>query len=117
MTWPVCSRTNSAVARRSRGDTEVGGHLGRVYPVRAAGEDEDRAAAAVENQAVGDGADLATEGRRGQRGGVHGFGQDDDSPGAAGGDPGGAEPRDGWVLEGLRHVRDLTIWHRPGAKS
>ena len=54
---------------------------------------------------------------RGKRGGVHGFGQDDDSPGAAGGDPGGAEPRDGWVLEGLRHVRDLTIWHRPGAKS
>jgi hypothetical protein len=86
------------------GDADVGRDLGGVHPVRAAGENQDRAVAAIEEQAVGDCADLTTEGSRGQRSGVHRLGQDNDSTGAAGGEPGRAKTRDGLVLNRVSHA-------------
>jgi hypothetical protein len=86
----------------------VGGDLGGVHPVRAAGEDEHRAAPGVEEQAVRDGADLAAERLGGERRGVHRVGEDDDAAGAAGLLPGAAEAGDGGVLErGVRHAHTL----------
>ena len=80
---PVCCRTNSGVARRA-GDAEVGGQAGGVHPVRAGGEHEQRRAVRVEDERVGDLADLDAErlGRRG--GGVHRVGQQPDLAGLAG---------------------------------
>jgi hypothetical protein len=55
-------------------------------------------------QAVCDGADLAAEGLCGQRGGMHGLRQDDDSPRAAGGEPDRTKTCDGRVLARLWHA-------------
>ena len=86
------------------GHADVGCDLARGHSVGAAGEDQDRTVIASEEQAVGDRADLAAKGLRGQRSSVDRFRHDDDSTRAAGGKPGRAEPRDGLVLSRLWHA-------------
>ena len=83
MTCPVCRRTNSGVARSSAGDADARRRPGGVDAVRAGGQDEDRDAAGVEDQAVGDRADLAAERLGGECGGVDRIGQDDHVTGAS----------------------------------
>ena len=71
-------RTNSGVARLSCGQAERGGELRGVDPVRARGEHQQRGAVRVEDQRVGDLADLDAEGGGRRGGGVHRLGQDPD---------------------------------------
>ena len=78
ITWPVCSRTNSGLARASRPAPIVAAVSRGVDPVRPGGQDQDRCAMVVEDEAVGDRADLAAEGLGGEGGRVDGLGQDDD---------------------------------------
>ena len=89
ITWPVCSRTNSG-GRFERREADGGRDLGGVDAVGARGEDQDRRAVGVEEQAVGDRADLAAERLGGQCRRVHGVGENDDLAGA---------PQREWISE------------------
>ena len=99
--WPVCSRTNSGVARRSAVDADQGGHLGGVDPVRAGGQHQQRRAVGVEDQRVGDLADLDAERGGGRGGGGDRVGQHADLAH-------GRRPR----LEGVLDRPDVGV-HRP----
>ena len=77
ITCPVCRRTKSGSARLSRVDADALGDRRRVDAVGAGGEDQDGLAVGVEEQAVGDGADLAPQRRRGECRSVGAVGQDD----------------------------------------
>ena len=83
MTWPVCSAYELGVGALEPADADALGGGRGVDAVGARGEDQDRLAAGVEEQAVGDRADLAAERRGGECGGVDAVGQDDHVTGAA----------------------------------
>ena len=96
-----------------RADAELGGDLGGVDTVRPTGEQQQRLVALLvrhrEQQAVGDGADLATERVRGELRGVHGVGEYDDPPRSSAGGQLRAEAGDGCVLAALlTHVRNVA---------
>ncbi len=115
ITWPVCSRTNSGLARFSPG-TPI---RAAVASVSTRCEPEVRISTGepvgVEEQAVGDRADLAAERLGGQCGGVDRVGQNDDLTGPAEPRVRLAEPDDGRVL-GLGHGHSLgRSPHEPAA--
>ena len=81
MTWPVCVAHELRLRPVQRADADRGSHLAGVDAVGAGGEDQYRLPAGVEQQAVGDRADLAAERLGRQRGGVDRVGEDDDAAG------------------------------------